>query len=220
MVDELDIAPSELGTKTYWDSRYEQELHNFEECGDEGEIWFGRSAEKRIIDFVKANVSSAAKILDLGCGNGSVLRRLRKHGYLNLTGVDYCPAAIELANRIAKEEDHEVDISFKVLDVLSTSTDSPLDLYDVVLDKGTWDAMSLSNDRKSRLLTYKSFVTRSLSPSGQFVIFSCNFTKEELLQMFEDGGCMKFQTEIPAAHSITFGGRQGVTSTGVVFELS
>ncbi|KHJ85676.1 hypothetical protein OESDEN_14592, partial [Oesophagostomum dentatum] len=68
----------------------------------------------RIIEFVKTNVSTSASILDLGCGNGSVLRRLRKHGFSRLTGVDYCPAAIELARRISEEENRDVEIKFEV----------------------------------------------------------------------------------------------------------
>ncbi|EYB82676.1 hypothetical protein Y032_0353g3286, partial [Ancylostoma ceylanicum] len=97
-----------------WDSRYEVELQNFEECGDEGEIWFGRSAEKRIIDFATSNIPTSANILDLGCGNGSVLRRLRSRGYSRLTGVDYCPAAIELARRASEDENHKATITFEV----------------------------------------------------------------------------------------------------------
>ncbi|PIO59611.1 hypothetical protein TELCIR_18922, partial [Teladorsagia circumcincta] len=57
-----------------------------------------------IVAFVTKHVSKTAPILDLGCGNGSVLRRLRKNGYTHLTGVDYCPAAIELAKRVSKDE--------------------------------------------------------------------------------------------------------------------
>ncbi|VDL65637.1 unnamed protein product [Nippostrongylus brasiliensis] len=133
-----------------WDSRYELELNNFQECGDEGEIWFGRSAENRMIDFVKKNVPMSAPILDLGCGNGSVLRRLRKFGYSHLTGVDYCPAAIELSKRISEEEVEDeagTRIEFEVLDVLSSSREPFSVRFNVVLDKGTWDAMSLSADR-------------------------------------------------------------------------
>ncbi|KAK6013252.1 hypothetical protein OSTOST_21491, partial [Ostertagia ostertagi] len=169
-----------------WDSRYELELHNFEECGDEGEIWFGKSAEKRIVDFVTTHIPKTAPILDLGCGNGSVLRRLRKHGYASLTGVDYCPAAIELAKRVSNEEQEtsECAITFENCDSLLT-----------------------------KVLSLKLSALQ-----GKFVIFSCNFTKEELCKFFADGVSLIFHSEIPAAHTISFGGRQGVTSTGVVFE--
>ncbi|KIH58261.1 methyltransferase domain protein, partial [Ancylostoma duodenale] len=184
-----------------WDSRYEVELHNFEECGDEGEIWFGRSAEKRqvtvtacvmsIIDFATSNIPNSANILDLGCGNGSVLRKLRSRGYSRLTGVDYCPAAIELARRASEDDNHKAAITFEVVDVLSPSSKGTFsNQYDVVLDKGTWDAMSLSNDRG----------------------------EEELCKFFEADSSLAFHCEIPATHAITFGGRQGVTSTGIVFK--
>ncbi|CAJ0590660.1 unnamed protein product [Cylicocyclus nassatus] len=55
----------------------------------------------------------------------------------------------------------------------------------MLCSKGTWDAVSLTNDRKSRILTHKRFVARALPPLGRFVIFSCDFKKQELLQMFE-----------------------------------
>uniref|UniRef100_A0A0R3Q136 Protein-lysine N-methyltransferase n=1 Tax=Angiostrongylus costaricensis TaxID=334426 RepID=A0A0R3Q136_ANGCS len=188
-----------------WDSRYEQELRNFEEFGDEGDIWFGRSAEKRL---------KSACILDLGCGNGSLLRKLRSSGYSQLTGIDYSASAIELAQRLSNEDQK----SGNVLDILSPSDILFSNQYDVLLDKGTWDAMSLSNDRDSRVHIYRTAVKDALTSRGKFVILSCNFTREELCQFFDDGSSLVFITEIPAAHSFTFGGRAGVTSTGVVFE--
>ncbi|EYB82677.1 hypothetical protein Y032_0353g3286 [Ancylostoma ceylanicum] len=105
------------------------------------------------------------------------------------------------------------------MDVLSPSSRGFLaNQYDVVLDKGTWDAMSLSNDREDRLTAYRGAVVEALCSSGLFVIFSCNFTREELCKFFEAGSSLAFHCEIPATHAITFGGRQGVTSTGVVFK--
>ncbi|KJH48265.1 hypothetical protein DICVIV_05627 [Dictyocaulus viviparus] len=237
--------PSELGAKSYWDSRYELELKNFEEFGDEGDIWFGRSAEKRsqfqktfsnmrivdlslslfsvtfrMIGYITSNIEKSANILDLGCGNGSLLRRLSTLGYSKLTGVDYCPAAIELASRLScrDQESSRSSIVFKVVDILSSDRRVFLGQYEVILDKGTWDAMSLSNERDSRLMCYKATVIETLVCYGKFIIFSCNFTRDELCQMFDDGSSLIFIKEIPSQHSIVFGGNTGVTSTGVVFE--
>lgn len=53
------------------------ELENFKTHGDEGEVWFGTSAETRIVKYLTdSKTNKQAKILDLGCGNGSILRRL------------------------------------------------------------------------------------------------------------------------------------------------
>ncbi|KAE9417314.1 hypothetical protein Angca_006708, partial [Angiostrongylus cantonensis] len=218
--EQIDFASSKLSSKSYWDSRYEEDLRNFEEFGDEGNIWFGRSAEKRILSYITSNVQKSACILDLGCGNGSLLRKLvNVHGYLQLTGVDYSASAIKLAHRLSNEDQKSGNaIRFEVLDILSPSNSLFSNRYDVVLDKGTWDAMSLSDDRDCRILIYKTAVKDALTYRGKFVILSCNFTREELCQLFHDGSSLVFVTEIPAEHSFTFAGRTGVTSTGVVFE--
>ncbi|VDK74874.1 unnamed protein product [Anisakis simplex] len=84
------------------------------------------------------------------------------------------------------------------------------------MDKGTWDAMSLSSEKEDRLKRYRNCVINITRANGLFIIFSCNFTREELRKQFE---CKElvFETEIASANSITFGGKSGVTSTGAVF---
>lgn len=108
-----------------WENHYSNELVNFDENGDEGEVWFGRSAENRMLRFVSDKVPKNAKILDVGTGNGSVLRKLRQKGFYNLTGIDYCGEAVELAKKLAKAEEAEASpkIEFKVADLIAEKTD-------------------------------------------------------------------------------------------------
>ena len=72
-------------------------------------------------------------IVDLGCGNGDVLRDVSKFGRKNnysfkLIGIDANPAAIDYAKELSKEYS---ELSFKTIDILSE--DFKKQSYDVVL---------------------------------------------------------------------------------------
>ncbi|MCP9258737.1 hypothetical protein DINM_001742 [Dirofilaria immitis] len=171
-----------------WIEHYEKELKNFEEFGDEGEIWFGRVAENRMVKYVIGNeqLSKSCKLIDFGCGNGSLLRALRQEGYSHLCGVDYSEEAILLARKLAERK------------CLENSTDQ-IDF------RGTWDALSLSVDRDCRLRKYKTNICRTLRPFGNEL--ESHFSSEEL----------EFSEEIPSRNIIEFGGRSGSTTTCVIF---
>uniref|UniRef100_A0A1I7Y742 Protein-lysine N-methyltransferase n=1 Tax=Steinernema glaseri TaxID=37863 RepID=A0A1I7Y742_9BILA len=220
---------SALGTKEFWDQRYNLELSNFTENGDEGEVWFGRSAENRVIKFLsEQKVDKDVAILDVGTGNGSMLRRLREKGFTKLTGIDYSEGAIELSKELAEQDDYDgdVEIEFLVTDLIKEESDEELrNRFDVILDKGTWDAISLAGDRNERLKNYRNSIVSFLRQNDMadiplepryFVICSCNFTKDELIELFQCED-LQFDSEVAASHSISFGGRCGVTSTVVVF---
>ena len=59
-----------------WEKVYSRELDNFHECGDEGEIWFGKQCERRLAEWVTARFDKGTPIVDLGSGNGHFLTLL------------------------------------------------------------------------------------------------------------------------------------------------
>nr|XP_021492201.1 EEF1A lysine methyltransferase 2 isoform X2 [Meriones unguiculatus] len=100
-----DFVPSALGTREHWDAVYERELRTFQEYGDTGEIWFGEESMNRLIRWMqKHKIPLDASVLDIGTGNGVFLVELVKHGFSNITGIDYCPSAIKLSASILQKE--------------------------------------------------------------------------------------------------------------------
>lgn len=108
-----------------------------------------------------SNLSNTS-FLDLGTGNGHFLLRLRgldDEGEVDeegekwegrIMGVDYSEKSVEFARRIAG--DKGVEAEFRYWDIMSSSPSAILDGaqkegWDVVLDKGTFDAISLSEEK-------------------------------------------------------------------------
>ncbi|KAI5706692.1 hypothetical protein M8J75_010505 [Diaphorina citri] len=197
--EELD--PSVLGTIDHWNKEYSESIERFEDYGDIGEIWFGRDCMKRIVQWMSSSnlVSKSDNIVDLGCGNAALLIDLEKAGFTNLTGVDYSEEAIQLAQLI-KEKENLVNIQLKVQDLLAD--DIPANVYNIAVDKGTYDAISLNpNDPASKRKTYIRNVHTMIRPDGLFILTSY------------------FQhIESISAPQFSFGGKVGNTVTTLILK--
>ncbi|XP_052897368.1 EEF1A lysine methyltransferase 2 [Anopheles moucheti] len=211
-----ELEGSELGTKDFWETSYTREIENYRDHGDVGEVWFDEDSQNRIITWIarqEDEIQADDSIIDLGCGNGMMLIELAREGYTDLTGIDYSPKAIELSKAICKDQD--LNISYKVVDLMSEPEVTALGKFKVVHDKGTYDAISLHpEDSKQMRTSYITNVHRMLKDDGLFILTSCNWTECELVKSF--AGLFQLRTVIPTP-TFKFGGKVGSVVTSIVF---
>lgn len=111
--------------------------------------------------------------------------------------------------------------TFDILQTVPSRTTTPWlsTGFDIVLDKGTFDAISLSSDLdtsgRRAFETYGAKVEPLVKVGGYFVIVSCNWTEEEVRRWFESPGLRWCErVKFP---SFRFGGREGSTVCCVCF---
>lgn len=102
-------------------------------------------------------VERAARILDLGCGDGLLLRSLGRHGYSHVRGVDTSPEQVERAAARGS-----VAVCGNLIDVLAAAPDTS---EDVVI---AFDV--LEHFTKSEALEVADEVFRVLRPGGRFIV--------------------------------------------------
>lgn len=192
--------------------------------------------------------------MDLGTGNGHFLIRLRndnddeeeddddddegddddngegKWGFKGrMLGVDYSPQSIALALRLAASQPSTSTIQFLTWDIITSPPSTILTAaqstgWDVVHDKGTFDAISLSDETdtngKRIVEGYKSRLLPLIREGGLFIITSCNWTEEELRVWFcgkaEEGLRLEWVRGLKY-RSFRFGGREGQTVCSACF---
>jgi EEF1A lysine methyltransferase 2 len=220
-----DFNPSVLGTQKHWDQVYSREVRNFEENDDDvGEVWFGEQCLERVLAAIASLDGISAQtcsLLDLGTGNGWTLVCLHRDFQFRgrLVGTDYSRDSVALSERVAARYGADKCCRFVVDDALNSTlisdSGSDTETFDIVFDKGTYDAISLREDRDDALARYRRFV-RDVAPQ-YFVLTSCNWTRNELCAAFDE---RHFCVHSSVAHpTFSFGGNTGQTTTTLIFTL-
>ena len=191
----------ELSKQSYWESVYDNDMRVMNDTGDVGEIWFGEHVHDIMVATAVRYNRHNGRCIDLGCGNGAISEALR-HENIECDGVDFSPSAIALARK-AFPNGH-----YFVQDLLEWQV---IRTYDIVLDKGTLDAIYLS-DNEADVDCYLRTVTRLLSNNGHFIITSCNLTETELIDMVPLNHCETYPHP-----KIEFMGHSGSKVTTCVF---
>lgn len=232
--------PTDQGTIWFDDSGAEDKVLSFLQKTITGHRILGDEITKRNCSF-----------LDLGTGNGHLLFALREAedddaspsegGHEGdedpagwggrMLGVDYSERSVEFAKRIAADRQYgagaAAEVAFLRWDIM---TEDPVPRvlsgkqqrgWDVVLDKGTFDAISLSEERDGRgrriCEGYRERVMPLMREGGVLLVTSCNWTEEELERWFVTAdGELEVLGRIEY-RSFSFGGRKGQTISSVCF---
>ncbi|KAI0342844.1 S-adenosyl-L-methionine-dependent methyltransferase [Trametopsis cervina] len=234
MSESAELNPSKLGTKAHWDHVYATELTNFEDIGDEGEIWFGEDSVEKMVDWAQDYIAKSppSTILEVGAGNGTLLFALQEAGYdgSHILGIDYSSDAVKLARAIGSSRgDGAEAVTFAECDFLhaypdpvvpSQSSSTNAATWDLVLDKGTYDAIALAekdDSGKTPAADYPPRIAAIVKPGGYFLITSCNFTEDELLVNFiSPGSGLQYHSKVPWPQ-FSFGGKKGNVYSTIAF---
>jgi EEF1A lysine methyltransferase 2 len=140
---------------------------------------FGEDSIEKMVSWAIANVAPSAKksVLEVGSGNGTLLFAMCEAGYSPdyMLGIDYSADAVKLARAIAPTRNAE-NLAFEECDFLYDGVPSLGDNeegWDLVLDKGTYDAIALAQkDDEGRFPAagYPKRLASLLRPNGYFLI--------------------------------------------------
>nr|CAG8437682.1 5096_t:CDS:2 [Entrophospora candida] len=127
----LNIIPNDVKaykTQEYWNERYSKE-----ETFD----WFKTYKDLSPL-FKKHLLDENVSILMLGCGNSTLSEDMYDDGYCNITNIDFSNIVID---NMKEKNKHRSKMSWLVMDVRDLKMLKDDESFDVVIDKGTMDAL-------------------------------------------------------------------------------
>lgn len=103
-----------------------------------------------------------ARILDLGCGSGTLLYFLRQMGYKNISGIDSSPEQVEQARQLGFANVSHAD-AFTFLETVADDSYEAVAAFDII-----------EHLTKSELLHLADEIYRTLGPGGVWIIHAPN----------------------------------------------
>lgn len=174
-------------------------------------------------------------IIDLGTGNGHLLFQLQEdleeecevnNLEINFEGIDYSPDSVKFAKSIQKRKELQ-NFKFEQADLLAKENEylsRNAEKFDILLDKGTLDAIALNNepmsdfDGKIGLEIYSSQISKIMKHNSIFLITSCNFTEDELIKIITENNTNKLKVWNKINYkTFQFGGVNGSTICSIAF---
>ncbi|CEL93572.1 unnamed protein product [Vitrella brassicaformis CCMP3155] len=154
-----------LGEGNYWDRRYQSlSSASGEESGNHEWLRSWEDLQGLLVRYM----SSEDRILHVGCGQSDMGVCLAGEGFRRVTNMDISPAAIEM------QKERHPTLEWVVGDGLRTGL--PSDHFDVVIDKGTLDAIMCRGEGSVTWgwqgSQYVEEMHRILKPGGRYVAVS------------------------------------------------
>lgn len=151
------LVDEAYGETEYWEERYRAEDGEYE--------WF--LSWNEAATNLNRYVSGAKAALNLGCGNSPMAQEMLESGVESVLSIDVSPTVIE---KMKKKYEGNEKLSWAVMDC--TELECPSDEYDLVVDKGTLDALYCSDHAQDVVAKTLSEIRRVLKPGGMFIDIS------------------------------------------------
>lgn len=181
----MDILPknySDFLSKKYWDSFFKKLERN--SLDSEFFEWYGDFSA--IFPYFSDKISANSRILNIGCGNSLFSEELYDHGYKNIKNIDFSEKTIKKMRKRSSKKRPEM--SYETQDIFSMNYEKGS--FDVVLDKGTLDAVfpeeSVENLHRVRGLFEK--ILDILPENGVYLVISLlqSHIFQAILEFFKD----------------------------------
>jgi len=147
----------EYGSPSYWDERYAKEDTTFD--------WY--LSYNRVKHLMQSFLKTTSKILMVGCGNSRMSEQMYEDGFNDITNIDISEVVIE---QMKKKYAGYENMKFLAMDVKKLSF--PKDSFDVIIDKGTMDAILCGNNSFHNAATMNGELSRVLVEGGHYVNIS------------------------------------------------
>ncbi|XP_069356733.1 eEF1A lysine and N-terminal methyltransferase homolog [Maniola hyperantus] len=153
----LPKSHKEFSEKDYWNKF-------FKKRGNKAFEWYGEYLE--LCTHLHKYIKRTDAILIPGCGNSSLSADLYDIGYPNITNIDVSEVVIKQMKAI---NSHRTCMKFHYMDALNMTFEN--DEFNVVLDKGTLDALMPDDSRETieRIDKYFNEIKRVLKIGGRYV---------------------------------------------------
>lgn len=152
---------SRFSKADYWEERYKKTTKEFDWFG----TWNSDTAiriKPEVEPFFPSQINS---ILNIGCGNSRLGEELYKDGYKGIMNIDISQSAVD---KMSQKFAGNSELSFMQMDITNmTFADAS---FDVVMDKGTLDALYTGLPAGVKLAV--AHIYRMLTPGGVFVSMS------------------------------------------------
>jgi len=177
--ESLVYSREEYAKKEFWDDRFAESNGQFD--------WYANWAEIKPVfeeHVPKKGIQNGdLEILMVGCGNSKLSEEMaEKDGFSNITNMDISEVVLQKMREKTSTKESCKGFKYEAMDATNMRYDS--DTFDVVIDKGTYDALACDpKDKKMIEKLYKEML-RVTKPGGSVVIIT-NGTPAKRMSDFE-----------------------------------
>ena len=163
------MAENQYGSRTYWDNRYAK---------DGSDVFDWLQDYEHIKEQINGCCTSkAGLVVNVGCGRSSLLADMRKDGFTNLMGVDWCEQLVAQQNAAHAEIPHKASAATDFASAEGIGEGS----VDYIIDKALLDSILCGANSTQNAFMYLKECHKALKPGGKLMIISYGKPQDRLM---------------------------------------